>query len=88
MQDRVVTVVRETEDISIEIDLRPGSSLTTDLFIFLYISTEEIGEAPWTTLFADDLVLCDSNADTMEKILRMWRRCLEGKGLKLSERKI
>jgi len=39
-------------------------------------------------LFANDLVLCDSNLNTSEERLEIWRRCLEVGGLKLSRRRI
>ena len=38
-------------------------------------------------LFADDLVLCDERADTMEARLERWRESLEEKGMKLSRSK-
>jgi len=47
--------------------------------IFLEVITEDIREeAQWAMLLTDDLVLCDSNADIMEKKLRcgedVWKK--------------
>jgi len=55
---RVSTVVGETEDISIEVDLQQGSGLNLFLFIIIGVLTEEIREeAPRAMLFAVNLVL-------------------------------
>lgn len=86
---RVTTVAGETEDIDIEVGLHQGSALSPFLFIIIMdVITEEIEEqTPWAMLFADDLVLCDGNAQDVERRLERWRRCLEDGGLKISRTK-
>ena len=69
--------------------LHQGSALSPRLFvIIIYVITEVIEEGtPWTLLFADDLVLCDSDREMMELRLERWRECMEKNGLKVSRSK-
>jgi len=86
---KVSTVVGQTEVIDIEVGLHQGSALSPFLFIIILdVITEEIQEEiPWAMLFADDLVLCDEDAEDMQRRLERWRECLEEGGLKLSRTK-
>ena len=45
------------------------------------------GDAPWTMLFADDLVIASSSRIEVEKTLEKWRVALENAGLKISRKK-
>ena len=85
----VNTCVGSTEEVRIDVGLHQGSALSPFLFIvILDVITEEIvEEPPWAMLFADDLVLCDREADGMEDRLEAWRKHLEDAGLKLSRTK-
>ena len=85
----VNTCVGSTEEVRIDVGLHQGSALSPFLFIvILDVITEEIvEEPPWAMLFADDLVLCDREADGMEARLEAWRKQLEDAGLKLSRTK-
>ena len=44
-------------------------------------------EAPWSMLFADDIVLCEKTREQLEGKLEEWRKALEGRGMKISRSK-
>ena len=69
--------------------LHQGSALSPLLFVIIIdVITEEIDEGtPWAMLFADDLVLCDTDRQMMELRLERWRECMEKNGLKVSRAK-
>ena len=85
-----MTSAGKAKEIDIEVRLRQGSVLNSPL-LFVYIIdviTEEINEgAPWATLFADDLVVCDPDREMTELRLERWRECMEKNGLKVSRAK-
>jgi len=83
---RVRTTSGLTDEIKIEVGLHQGSALSPLLFIIIMdVVTEAIDEeTPWAMLFADNLVLCDSNKDSLEQRLDVWREKMESVGLKLS----
>ena len=60
----VMTSAGKTKGIEIEVGLHKGSAL---LFVIIIdVITEEIEEGtPWALLFADDLVLCDTDREMM-----------------------
>jgi hypothetical protein len=86
---QVVTTAGETEDIKIEVGLHQGSALSPLLFIIIMdvISENQAEKAPWTMLFADDIVICDKEREDLEERLEDWRRRLEEVGLKVSRSK-
>ena len=45
---------------------------------------ERMEQAPWSVLFADDLVLVTTSREEAERKLEMLRVALENKGLKIS----
>jgi len=52
------------------------------------VLAEDINEdSPWAMLFADALVLCDSNRERLERRLEIWREKIEAAGLKISRKK-
>jgi len=52
------------------------------------VLAQDINEdSPWAMLFADDLVLCDSNRKRLERRLEIWREEIEAAGLKISQKK-
>ena len=50
--------------------------------------TDEIREeAPWTMMFADDIVICSESREQVEEKLESWRYALERRGMKVNRRK-
>ena len=50
--------------------------------------TDEIREeAPWTMMFADDIVICSESKEQVEVKLESWRYALERRGMKVNRRK-
>ena len=44
-------------------------------------------EAPWTMVFADDIVICSESKERVEEKLVSWRYALERRGIKVHRRK-
>ena len=74
MYDGSTTAVRcavgVTEGFEVKVGLHLGSALSPCLFaMVMYRMTDEIREeAPWTMMFADDIVICSERAGDM-----LWR---------------
>ena len=51
------------------------------------ISAEIRDEAPLSMLFANDIILSNSQHETVEKKLGEWRKVMAERGLKISRRK-
>ena len=50
--------------------------------------TDEIREeAPWTMMFADDIVICSESKEQVEEKLESWRYALERRGMNANRRK-
>ena len=86
---QVRSSVGVTNCFEVQVGLHQGSSLSPYLFnLVMDVITKDIREeAPWTMMFADDVVLCDETAAGLEEKLERWRCALESRGLKISRMK-
>ena len=86
---QVKTSIGLTGKITVRVGLHQGSSLSPYLVdMILDVMGPGIKEQPpWCMLFADDIVLCSTRRDHVERKLEEWRRAMEERGLKVSRRK-
>ena len=86
---QVNTSVGATDHFRIGVGLHQGSALSPYLFdLIMDVLSEGIrDEAPWTMLFADDIVLVCKTKSELKRKLARWRRALEDHGLKISRSK-
>ena len=93
MYDGSTTAVRcavgVTEGFEVKVGLHQGSALSPCLFAMMMDRmTDEIREeAPWTMMFADDIVICSESKEQVEEKLESWRYALERRGMKVNRRK-
>ena len=93
MYDGSTTAVRcavgVTEGFDVKVGLHQGSALSPCLFAMMMDRmTDEIREeAPWTMMFADDIVICSESKEQVEEKLESWRYALERRGMKVNRRK-
>ena len=93
MYDGSTTAVRcavgVTEGFEVKVGLHQGSALSPCLFAMVMDRmTDEIREeAPWTMMFADDIVICSESKEQVEEKLESWRYALERRGMKVNRRK-
>ena len=93
MYDNSKTIVRcavgTTEAFSVKVGLHQGSALSPFLFtVVMDQLTKGIRrEAPWTMMFADDVVLTAECKTQLELDLERWRNALESRGLRISRTK-
>ena len=85
----VKTSIGLTGKITDRVGLHQGSSLSPYLFDsildVMWRSTKE--QPPWSMLFADDIVLCSTGIDHVERELEEWRRAMEERVLNISRKK-
>ena len=86
---RVKSSVGLTDMISMGVGLHQGSSLSSYLFAMIM---DELARgikdiSPWCMLYADDIVLCGTRSEVIEKKLEEWRRAMEDSGLKINRKK-
>ena len=93
MYDDSTTAVRcavgVTEGFEVKVGLHQGSALSPCLFAMMMDRmTDDIREeAPWTMMFADDIVICSESKEQVEEKLESWRYALERRGMKVNRRK-
>ena len=93
MYDDSITAVRcavgVTEGFEVKVGLHQGSALSPCLFAMVMDRmTDDIREeAPWTMMFADDIVICSESKERVEEKLESWRYALERRGMKVNRRK-
>ena len=70
--------------IPVGVGLHQGSSLSPYLFAMIMdVLARGIKDiSPWCMLYADDIVLCGTRSEVVEKKLEEWRRAMEDRGLK------
>uniref|UniRef100_A0A3B4DPZ4 ribonuclease H n=1 Tax=Pygocentrus nattereri TaxID=42514 RepID=A0A3B4DPZ4_PYGNA len=87
------TVVRcavgVTNGIKVKVGLHQGSALSPFLIAMVMerLTDEVRQEAPWTMMFADDIVICGESREQVEENLERWRFALERRGMKVSRDK-
>ena len=72
-----------------KVGLHQGSALSPCLFAMVMdrITDDIREEAPWTMMFADDIVICSESKEWLEQKLESWRYALERRGMKVNRRK-
>ena len=93
MYERAETTVRcsvgRTEGFKVKVGLHQGSALSPYLFnLVMDVMVETVKkEAPWSMMFADDIVLCETTRERLEDKLEEWRKALEERGMRVSRTK-
>ena len=85
----VMCAVGVMEGFEVKVGMHQGSALSPCLFaVVMDRMTDDIREeAPWTMMFADDIVICSGSQEQLEEKLEIWRYALERRGMKVNRRK-
>ena len=86
---RVKSSVGITDMIPVGVGLHQGSSLSPYIFAMIMdVLARGIKDlSPWCMLYADDIVLCGTISEVVEKKLEEWRRAMEDRGLNINRKK-
>ena len=80
-----------TKGFEVKVGLHQGSALSPCLFAMpmaMDRMTHDIREeAPWTMMFADDIVICSKSKEQVGEKLERWIYALERRGMKVNRRK-
>ena len=73
----------------VEVGLHQGSALSPYIFnLVMDVMSEGIrDQSAWCMLYADDIVLCSTDKDSLDTKVEQWRRALENRGLKINRKK-
>ena len=85
----VKTSIGLTRKITVRVGLHQGFSLSLYLFdIILDVMGRSTNEQPpWCMLFVDDIALCSTRIDHVERELEEWRRAMEERVLNICRKK-
>ena len=86
---QVRSSVGMTENFNVAVGLHQGSSLSPYILdlIMDVLGQNIITPAPLDMLFADDIVLIDTTREGVEGSLEAWRKAIEDRRLKVSQKK-
>ena len=89
VRTQVKSSVGLTDKIPVSVGLHQGSSLIPYLFAMIMdVSVSRIKDlSPCFLLYADDIVLCGTRREEVEKKLEEWRRAMEDRGLNINRKK-
>jgi len=78
-----------TEPLNVKEGLHQGSALSPLLFevVMDQLTGEVRNEAPWSMMFADDILLVSESRKEIEQDLERWRNSLERRGMKVNRTK-
>ncbi|XP_068227991.1 uncharacterized protein [Palaemon carinicauda] len=85
----VMSSIGLTESFPVNVGLHQVSALSPYLFdLVMDVVTQDIrDQSPWCMFFADDVILCSTRREEVEKKQEEWRREIENRGLKISRKK-
>ena len=86
---RVVAACGLSEELGLSVEVHQGSPLSSLLFnMVMEESTNECTkQAPWSMIYADDLVLTAETRDGVVEELKRWKMVLEKRGMKVNMNK-
>ena len=88
-ETRVRCAAGTTGAFKVEVGLHQGSALSPLLFAVVMdqLTKDVIRQAPWTMMFADDIIIASESKGQLELDLERWRQALETRGMKISRTK-